>query len=168
MARPARVTIGNLATGLSLEPQYNPVTLKETIEANFAEVVVPGLSHPVLQYVATGAHQLALELGFDALAGASIPGGVDVDAQRRFLLSFMVSRRGARTVTSGAPPEMLFIWPGWMALRCKVAKLDIEHRLFSPEGPPTWFVASISLKEARDTRLYSEDVSANGTRRGGG
>ncbi len=160
--RPARMSIVSLATGLPLDAQYNPTSLKETIDANFAEVVVPGLSHPVLQYVATGAHQVSFELGFNAL-------GVDDDigAARRYLLSFMVPRRGARNVLTGAPPEALFIWPGWMSLRCKLGKIDIEHRLFSPQGPPTWFTASLTLKEARDTRLYSEDVAERGTLRGG-
>lgn len=162
MAAPARVTIGNLDTGLALDAQYNPTRLKESIKANFTELVVPGLSHPILQYVATGAHQMAFDLGFDQLSNPSF----DIGAARRFLLSFMVPSRSARDVVSGAPPEALFLWPGWISLRCKIESIELEHRLFSPDGPPTWFVASIAIKEARDTRLYSEDVAVNGTLRG--
>src|SRR5262249_42111346 len=114
------------------------------------------------QYVATGAHAVSFDLGFDSVSGQ----GVDIDAARRFLLSFTVPRRSAQDVLSGAPPEALFIWPGWMSLRCKVDEIEFDHRLFSEDGPPTWFVASLKLAEARDTRLYSEDVATFGTRRG--
>ena len=52
--RPARMSIANVATGESVDAQFNPADFEEALEVNWARQTVPGLSHQPLQFVNTG------------------------------------------------------------------------------------------------------------------
>src|SRR4051794_18296147 len=93
--RPARMSLANLSTGESIDAQFNPSDLEESLEVNWARLVVPGLSHQPLQYVHTGNDKFTPELYFDAHDPTT-----DLERiqhVRRFLQSLCYPRRGAQS-----------------------------------------------------------------------
>jgi hypothetical protein len=163
--RPARMSIANVATGESVEAQFNPTEFEEAIEVNWARQTVPGLSHQPLQFVNTGNVRFTLDLNFDAQdATTTIE---DVLFARRFLQSLCYPRRGAEDVAGGGPPRALFVWPKVIALTCVLTGISLKYGRFALDGTPTQFSAKVTLEEIRDVRLLSEDVLADGTQRSG-
>lgn len=161
------MSLGNLATGDSLVMQYNPEGLNEKLEAVFNELIIQGQSHPQLQYGSTKAHTFpSVKLSFDRLISQG-PGGLRYDTAkaRRWLLSIMYSSRASKDVASGAPPRILFVWPGLISMRCHVGSLELDNWRFGLDGKPTGFHATLEMKEVRDVRIYMEDVLASGTER---
>jgi hypothetical protein len=160
--RPARMSIANVATGDSVEAQFNPTEFEEAIEVNWARQTVPGLS---LQFVNTGNARFTLDLNFEVQdATTTIE---DILFARRFLQSLCYPRRGAEDVAGGGPPRALFVWPNVIALTCVLTGLSFKYGRFALDGTPIQFTAKVTLEEITDVRLLSEDVLADGTRRSG-
>jgi hypothetical protein len=153
------VQFGNLDTGESMAAQYAPTELKETYGANYTSLVVPGLSHQILQFISGENAALDADYDFNQLVNPK----VSIDDQRRFLLSLLVPRRGASSVTTGSPARVLFFWPKLFSMTCRMTKLEITHTWFNADGSPAIFRAKPTLVEARISRLYAEDVRAGGT-----
>ena len=162
--RPARMSLANLATGESIEAQFNPSGLEESLEVNWTRQVVPGLSHQPLQFVHTGNDKFNLELLFEALEATGLD---DLLLARRFLQSLCYPRRGAQDVIGGAPPRVLFVWPTIASLTTVITSLAFKYERFNVAGTPTRFTVKVSLEEIRDVRLFADDVLRSGTRRSG-
>ncbi len=163
--RPARMSIANVATGESVEAQFNPSEFEEALEVNWTRQTVPGLSHQPLQFVNTGNVKFTLELNFEVQDPST-----DLDTihqGRRFLQSLCYPRRGAEDVVGGGPPRGLFVWPNVISLTCVVTALSFKYGRFNLEGTPVQFTAKVTLEEIRDVRLLSEDVLADGSQRSG-
>ena len=163
---PARMSVASIATGESIEAQFNPAELEEALEVNWARQTVPGLSHQPLQFVNTGNVRFSLELNFEVQDPA-----VDLEQiqhARRFLQSLCYPARGAGSITAGGPTRVLFIWPGIASLTSVVTALTFKYTRFNVEGTPVQFTAKLSIEEIRDVRLSAEEVLANGSRRSGG
>ncbi len=154
--KPPRVTLGSLATGVTVTAQYNPETLEEVLAVVYSKCKVQGLSHQVLQYEHTDNLSVKFDLAFDALSHEAY----DVGQARKWLQSLCYSPKAG-----GAPPRVLFSWPGLFMLTSVVDKLTFKHKRFAWAGllEPTWFVVSVALSEIRDTRITSEDVARDGT-----
>lgn len=163
--KPARMSIANVATGESVEAQFNPTDFEEALEVNWARQTVPGLSHQPLQFVNTGNVRFTLELNFEAQDPNS--NLEQMHFARRFLQSLCYPRRGAEDVVGGGPPRALFVWPTVISLTCVVTALSFKYGRFNLEGTPVQFMAKVTLEEIRDVRLLSEDVLADGTQRSG-
>lgn len=156
---PITVQLGNLDTGESMAAQYAPTELKEKYGASYAKQEVPGLSHKLMQFTSGENAVVELELEFNALVNPKI----SIDDQRRFLMSLVVPRRGATNVTTGSPARVLFFWPEMFSMTCRLTSLEMTHTFFKETGGPALFKAKLALEEARETRLYAEDVRAGGT-----
>jgi hypothetical protein len=161
--KPKRMSIANVATGDSIDAQFNPSELEEMLDVNWARQTVPGLSHQPLQFVNTGNTKMSFELRFEAQDPTTTLDRLLRD--RRFLQSLCYPRRGASTVIGGGPPRALFIWPKIVSLTCVVTGLAFRYTRFNLDGTPIEFACRVSLEEIRDVRLFSEDVLNDGTQR---
>ena len=159
------MSIANIATGDSVEAQFNPTDFEEALEVNWARQTVPGLSHQPLQFVNTGNVKFTLELNFEAQDPATDL--EEIHFARRFMQSLCYPRRGAPDVSGGGPPRALFVWPNVASLTCVVTALSFKYGRFNLDGTPIQFTAKVTLEEIRDVRLLSEDVLASGTQRSG-
>ena len=160
--RPPRLTLANIATGDSIEAQFNPAGFEEAIEVNWARLKVPGLSHERLHFVHTGNLKLALELTFDALDPTS---SLDAALEaRRFMMSLCYPVAG-EDVPSTSPPRVLVIWPTIVTLTCVVGSLSFQYRRFNVQGTPVQFTSKLALEEIRDVRITSDEVLAEGSQR---
>jgi hypothetical protein len=163
--RPARMSIANVATGQSVDAQFNPADFEEALEVNWARQTVPGLSHQPLQFVNTGNAKFTLELNFEVQDPTTDL--EQIHFARRFLQSLCYPRRGAEDVIGGGPPRALFVWPGVISLTCVLTALSFKYGRFNLDGMPVQFTAKVTLEEIRDVRLLSEDVLADGSQRSG-
>lgn len=159
---PARMSVGNLITGRTLEAMYNPTEFEESVAPGYARLKVLGHSHEPLQYQGTGNHTFSFDLSWSAFD----PRGIDLAFARRFMLALCYSPRSAQTVQAAEPPRALFLWPTLAAIVAKLTELKIKHQDFAKSGATTRMVMSMKLEEARAVRLYSEDVLDVGTLRG--
>jgi len=142
-----RCHLVNTTTGESIECLFNPTQLTEKIGVTWNRLVVPGLSHHVLQFQSTSNRELAsIELYFDRFAAAAR--GDDILRARDFIRALAVP-----DPLVGAPPRTLFIWPGTLTLTCVVASVELTYRQFATDGSVQVFTAALTLHEILDVRL---------------
>lgn len=160
--RPPRVTLTAVETGDYITAQFNPEEVSEKIQVLYSELEVMGLSHRPQQYQGTSNTVLAFELGFDRL---SVDGGDKIDRAKNFLRSLCYPRRAAQDVLGGGPSRVLLSWPNLYSLTCRVWTLDLNFKKFNSTMRDTLFTCKMEIREARDVRLYAEDVLSQGTLR---
>lgn len=170
---PVRGFLVDLNSGLEWGFPMNPTELAESINVNWREQAVVGMSHPIMQYVGTGAHalpsvtfrvdayQMSRELGRNVTTS-------DVLGFKRFLQSLTVPPRGAENVTGGSPPRVLFVWPDVVSLTVVVRTAEFRYLKFAREtGAPLVYDARVTFSEVRDERMTSEQLLNEGSMRSG-
>ena len=140
---------------------FNPTELNFTKAAQFAEIGIPGIDAPILQFVRGQAEKLTVELFFDATDGGMDASaiGVTVLTDRFYGLVKMQSQ-------THAPPICEFTWnpasfPGVAlspvvygnqnrySFKCVVESVSQKFTLFSPQGVPLRATLSLALREYR-------------------
>jgi LysM repeat protein len=138
----AKAHIIDTTAGVSYPVMYNPEELKFEQGNTFAEVGVPGLNAPPLQYVRGKARVLTMELFFD-----SYESGRDV---RDFTQPIV--RLLDRQPTTKAPPVLLFSL-GRVQFRCVLVDAGQRFTMFLRDGTPVRSTMSVRLQEYVDVDL---------------
>lgn len=132
----AKALIINTTTGESHEVMYNPEELKLEQGNNFAEVGIPGLDTPPVQYVRGKARTLSMELFFDTYVG-----GADV---RDFTAPVVqLLDKDPQTL---APPILLFSL-GRFQFQCVLVDAAQRYTMFLRDGTPVRSTVSVRLQE---------------------
>jgi nucleoid-associated protein YgaU len=127
--------------------RFNPTDFKLSKSNTFAEIGIPGLESPPIQYVRGGSETLTLE----ALVDTSDT--VD-DVRVRYVARLrLLMRPDSR---EHAPPIVRFVW-GPTVFTGVLEKLDVTYQLFRPDGVPLRAKLDITLKEYRDAKSQSQD-----------
>jgi LysM repeat protein len=134
-----RALIIDTGTGASFSVMYNPEELKVEQGNNFAEVGIPGLNAPPLQYVRGKARVLTMELFFDTYET-----GEDV----RNHTGPVVQLLETQPVTK-APPVLLFSL-GRVQFRCVLVDASQRFTMFLRDGTPVRSTMSVRLQEFVD------------------
>jgi LysM repeat protein len=141
-----------------IEFQFNPA--QYTLEASnqLAEIGVPGLRAPVLQFVRGASRILSLEMFVDAYegagpAGAPIADVTDITERMYGLL--------APTAQTGAPPICMFAWQN-RRLQCVVEKVSGHFTLFGADGAPLRATLAVTLREFVDASIVVRRGTAAG------
>jgi LysM repeat protein len=138
----AKAHIIDTTTGASYPVMYNPEELKFEQGNTFAEVGVPGLNAPPLQYVRGKARVLTMELFFDSYeAGSDVRGFTQPIVQ---LLD--------RQPFTKAPPVLLFSL-GQVQFRCVLVDVSQRFTMFLRDGTPVRSSMSVRLQEYVDIDL---------------
>jgi hypothetical protein len=163
------MSLADLRTTEALEVQYNPTEIQEDLSVNYTELDVLGLSHLPLQYKNTSnaGFSFDFELFIHRNAGLLYEPTFDVPGSRNFLRSLCYPPPGAQDVSGGAPPDVLFVWPNFASLICKLRGLKMKHVMFALDGTIIHTICSVTLTEVRDFRLTSDDVRKGGMQRSG-
>lgn len=166
---PVRGLLCNLRTGESTRILLNPTELREQVRVHYSRLQVLGLSHEVLQYHATGNTALPVEFALDKFFARAVSADDDPDILdfKRFLQALTVPPGGADSVADGGPPRALFVWPGLITLSCVVTRLELRYQHFDATGRVLVYQAQATFEEIRDARVTSEELRAQGSRRGG-
>lgn len=147
--RPARMSLTNVETGVTLEPLYNPTKLDTTISVDFDEIAAHGHPAPDLHYKNTKPTEFALQLAFDGLSGKETGGtssggakSENADFQRRFLESLCFPMEDGET----GPPRVHLFWPNLRSVVCRVTEVKETDEQFFRDLASLWFVAELKLR----------------------
>lgn len=143
--------------GDPIEVSYNPPELSFSKAANYADINIPGLDAPILQFVRGSTETLSLELFFD-----STENGTGSEAES---VTTVVDPFYQLVKISGdlhTPPIVRIVWgeefPGLRndqssrpvpALDCVVISCSRKFTLFNPDGIPLRATATLAVREYR-------------------
>ncbi|MBP2330401.1 hypothetical protein JOF56_010786 [Kibdelosporangium banguiense] len=119
--------------------RFNPTDYKLSKSNTFAEIAIPGLETPPLQYVRGGSETLNLQALVDTSDTLENVRVRYVDALRNLMRP---DRR------EHAPPIVRFVWDE-AVFTGVMEKLDVNYQLFRQDGVPLRAQLDLSLKEYR-------------------
>ena len=129
-------------SGTAYPVMYNPEELRFEQGNTFAEIAIPGLEAPPVQYVRGKARTLSMELFFDSYAT-----GRDV----REYTAPIVALLDKKPNTQG-PPVLLFSL-GRVQFRCVLVDAGQRYTMFLRDGTPVRSTMSVRLHEYVDVRV---------------
>ncbi|EID74485.1 MULTISPECIES: CIS tube protein [Rhodococcus] len=165
MAVLAKARFHRLATpsdsqGQTLDVQFNPSELTFTKAAQVAEIPVPGLDTPLLQYVRGQAETLSIELFFDSTEEGTGAEATPVTKRTDKFYDLIKAEKPTH-----APPVLLFTWGGTAfpgtnrdAFRCVVTSVRQQYTMFAPNGVPLRAKLTVDLKEYKPLRLHLQEL----------
>jgi len=119
--------------------KFNPTDYKLSKSNTFAEITIPGLETPPLQYVRGGSETLTVQALVDTSDTLDNVRTSYVDAIRNLM------RPDSR---EHAPPIVAFVWDE-AVFTGVVEKLDVNYVLFHSDGVPLRAQLDLTLKEFR-------------------
>jgi hypothetical protein len=132
----AKAQLIDTTTGAAFAVMYNPEELRLEQGNSFAEVGVPGLSSPPLQYVRGKARTLSMELFFDTYAS-----GEDVRGHTGPIVRLLDTLPQTK-----APPVLLFSL-GRLQFSCVLLEASQRFTMFRRDGTPVRCTMSVRLQE---------------------
>lgn len=132
----AKAEIIDTASGASTTVMFNPEELKLDQGNTFAEIGVPGLDTPPLQYVRGRARTLGMDLFFDTYEA-----GADVRDHTGPIVRLLDTRPDTH-----APPVLLFSLGGFQ-FRCVLVDANQRFTMFLRDGTPVRAVLSVRFQE---------------------
>src|SRR5262249_12911811 len=160
MANPLKATFqkvdatGKLSSPLSVS--FNPTEYTLNKSAQIAEVAIPGLDSPILQFVRGQTETMSLDLFFDSTESGMDDQSASVTTKTDPFYQ-LIKIDGA----THAPPVCFFSWgdqfpgqrkyttgsPQRHGFKCIVESVRQRFTLFSPQGVPLRATLTVSLKE---------------------
>ncbi len=150
---------------------FNPTEITFDKSAQIAEIAIPGLDAPILQFVRGQTETLSLELFFDTTDSGTAGNQVKPVTEKtdRFYQLIKIDRE------THAPPILQVTWgsdhmPGsklgdqWASqnrssFQCVVENVQQRFTLFSPEGVPLRATLSVKLKEYKTLDEQVEQIN---------
>jgi nucleoid-associated protein YgaU len=146
---PARITV-----------QFNPTEYTLSKGAQIAEISIPGIDSPLLQFIHGQNEKLTLDLFFDTTPQGMDEGAQDVRDQTRAIYQLVKMQPQTH-----APPVIRFSW-GSLSFKAIVESVQQKFTLFSPQGMPLRATLSVSFREyktledqLRELNLQSPDYT---------
>jgi nucleoid-associated protein YgaU len=158
-----------------VKAQFNPAELSFSKTATMAEIAIPGLDAPVLQFIRGGTETLTLELLFDSTEKGMGDGAESVSKQVDEFYSLV-----KQDPKEHAPPVCRFSWgepsnlagqkgndvshaPFWFT--CVVESVDRKFTMFNPQGLPLRARVTVKLREYQTVeQMVSKLESADHTK----
>lgn len=156
-----RVDVNGALTGPAIPVAFNPTEYTLSKGTQMAEIAIPGLDSPIMQFVRGQAETLSLDLFFD-----STDSGMDQNAESVTKKTDPFYQLIKIDGKLHAPPVVFFSWgtqfPGSRAysamgdgtgslqrhgFKCIVESVRQRYTLFSPSGVPLRATLTVALKE---------------------
>jgi nucleoid-associated protein YgaU len=131
--------------------RFNPTEYQLQKSNNFAEITIPGLESPPIQFIKGAAETLSVEFLVDTSDTLEDVRAKYVDKLRNLL------RINAEL---HAPPIVRFIWDRDI-FRGVLESLDTTYQLFDPEGVPLRAKLAVKLKEYRPAEVQVREIQRN-------
>jgi len=148
-----KAIVTNTDTGERTSVMFNPEEYTLNRGNTFAEIGVPGLRSPLLQFVHGTLQTLEMELLVDTQephAGAA--GGSDVREITRRITNLLNINPETH-----APPVALFTW-GELNFRCVLARVTQRFILFRADGVPLRARLSVSFSEYTNAEFENKET----------
>ncbi|HTV91906.1 MAG TPA: LysM peptidoglycan-binding domain-containing protein [Verrucomicrobiae bacterium] len=141
----AKAFIVNTNTGQQIPVMYNPEQYSLDQGNNFAEIGIPGLNAPPIQYVRGKGRVLNMELFFDTYELAQ-----DVRTYSDQITSLLDT-----VPNTFAPPILLFVM-GAFTFRCVLAEATQRFTMFFVDGSPARCTLNVRFHEYVDVTIAIE------------
>jgi nucleoid-associated protein YgaU len=122
--------------------QFNPPELVLEKGAQIAEIAIPGIDSPILQFIRGQNEKLTLDLFFDTSDIGT--GEVALDVRLRTKPIYELVKIQPRT---HAPPRIRFIWGIGLSFKAIAESVRQSFTLFSPLGTPLRATVSVTFRE---------------------
>jgi len=140
-----------LASGKKIPVRFNPTQYSLEKSNQIAEIGIPGLSSPILQYVHGNNRTLTMDLFFDTYEERK-----DVTEYTNKIYGLL----GIEEETH-VPPICTFTWSKF-TFRCVVQRVSGQFTLFLADGTPVRAKLSVTFKEFIDVEvLVRSDLMAS-------
>jgi hypothetical protein len=148
----------HIPEGETIEVLFNPNQYQLTRGNQFAEVAVPGLGAPPLQFIRGNARTLSMQLFFDTYdpVDANVTQGSDVRQYTQQIINLLEVDSELH-----APPICFFNW-GSLSFVGVLERADQTFTMFRSTGIPVRATMDVSLKEVgqeQAERLQSADFT---------
>jgi LysM repeat protein len=153
-----KATITNAVTGERVPVLFNPEEYTVNRENHFAQITVPGLQSPLLQFVSGSLQTLELELLVDTLeahreGGRTInEAGDDVRILVRRITGLLDIDR-----TTHAPPVLLFAWAS-LSFTCVLARANQRFIMFRADGTPVRARLQVTFNEFTNAEVEARQI----------
>ncbi len=137
-----KATLLNTVTNEQFQVMFNPEEYTLDKGNTFAEIGVPGLESPPLQYVRGNLKTLKMDLFFDAYELEQ-----DVRQFTRKITALL-----EKDPTLKAPPILLFSWGG-VNFKCVLDSVSQRFTMFLSEGTPVRATLSVTFKEYEPVQI---------------
>ncbi len=133
---------------------FNPEEYTINRENNFAQMAIPGLRAPLLQFVAGNMQTLEMELLVDSHEAYRNynEAGQDVRTLTRKITDLMNI-----DPTTHAPPVLLFSW-GSLAFKCVLARASQRFIMFLADGTPVRARLQVTFNEFVNAELEAKET----------
>ena len=122
--------------------QFNPTEYTLEKGAQLAEITIPGIDSPILQFIRGQNERLTLDLFYDTTTMLGT-GEVAVDVR---LLTTPIYQLAKMQPATHAPPRIRFFW-GTLAFKAIVESVRQQFTLFNPLGLPLRATLSVTFRE---------------------
>ena len=148
---PSKLTI-TPEKGSPIKARFNPEKYTASRSVQYAEIAIPGLDAPVVQFVRGQSEKITLELFFDTTELGMVDSVTDV----RTLTAQVYRLMDVRSDTH-APPRVTLSWgeggqlfnnAGAVVIWCVVESVSQEFTLFSPSGVPLRAKLNVTFRDA--------------------
>ncbi len=153
-----KALITDTVTGARVSVLFNPEEYTVSRENNFAQAAVPGLSAPILQFVAGNMQTLEMELFLDTYE-AHREGSRTLNAARADVRELVQKVTDLMNInpTTHAPPVLLFTWAS-LSFTCVLAKASQRFTMFMPDGTPVRARVQASFQQYANIDLEAKEI----------
>jgi hypothetical protein len=151
-------------TGQPIPASYNPEKYSVNKSVQYAEIGIPGLDEPILQFIRGQNEKVTLDLFFDTTEYGMVDNVRDV----RSLTMPVYTLLKANTETH-APPRFTIQWgtgmslfgQGYTSQLCVMESMNEEFTLFAPTGEPLRAKLSVTIRMAASIELQFQENPRN-------
>lgn len=126
----------------AFDAQFNPAEYTRNKGAQFAEIGIPGVDSPILQFVRGEVERLTLELLFDTTDSGMGATAVDVGTRTRQVYQLVKVQAATH-----APPRFRVTWGRGLSFTAVAEQVQQRFTLFSPAGVPLRATVTLSMRE---------------------
>ncbi len=148
----AKLQITVVHTGERFSVQFNPEEYALNQENSFANQAIPGLSGPLVQFVAGSATKLDMELFFDTWDSP--------DATKRDVRDEVAKVTKLLEIDRDlhAPPQLDVEW-GSLAFRCVLTSAQQKFQMFADDGRPVRARVTVSFTRVIDAEQEAREIN---------
>jgi nucleoid-associated protein YgaU len=153
-----KAIITNKETRDIIPVMFNPEEYTVNRDNNFAQLAVPGLRAPIIQFVHGNMQTLEMELFLDTYeehkAGNRVinSAGDDVRIQLAKITRFMDI-----DPTTHAPPRLVFTWATF-SFTCVLARANQRFTMFLPNGTPVRAKVQVTFNEFCNIDMEAKEI----------
>jgi hypothetical protein len=153
-----KAVITNTVSGEMIPVMFNPEDYALNRDINYAPSTIPGLSGPVLQFVAGNMQTLEMELLLDTYEQHKVGSRVLNTARDdvRKLTSKITDLMNIQQDTH-APPVLVFTWAS-LSFTCVLSRASQRFIMFLPDGTPVRARLAVTFSEFRNLELEAKEI----------